>query len=308
LKKEWKMSNYNHVKRAMVLACLAAGFGVAKPASAMAVYDATVAANTGATATATITNAALTGAILLKIKNIDRNVEHMTGTVDHIDGTLDHISGVTDHISGNTDIIVGTQNHIDSSTQNISNQTDYNTYNSKTVSLITNNYYGGDDGIIPILSDNGDAKFLSGATDTKTYQSSYADAATYKDRIATAGNLSDASVNESANRKNANDILVDTLNDHRNSLRTQSQQIGNLSTASTTGGSGTNDMLRYSNALASAGANQMVEMRSLMLAQANAQAAEQQANLDTDARHIASSQSLRSGLKMKNATESNVQF
>jgi type IV secretion system protein TrbJ len=285
------MSNNSHLKRAMLLTGLVAGFGVAKPASAMLVFD-------PITEGATTTTAVFTGIIMLKVK-------HMDSTLTHMSGTLDHISGTVDHISGNTDIIVGHQANIDGATNNISNQTDYNTYNKKEVNLITNNYYGGDNGIIPILSDANNGKFLGGNNDVNSYEDGYADAASYKDQIASNGSLTDASVEASKNLKDANDLLVETLNDHRASLRSQSQQIGALSSAATAAGSGTNDMLRYSNAVAAAQANQMVEMRSLMLAQANAQAAAQQAALDKDARQIASSQSLRNGLKVIN-TSANV--
>jgi hypothetical protein len=290
------MSNNNHVKRAMLLTGLVAGFGVAKPASAMLVFD-------PITEAATITTASLTGAILLKVKRIDSNINHMTGTVDAIKGDTGAI--VNHQVS-----IDNTNQHIDNSTQNISNQTDYNTYNHKEVTLINNNYYGGDNGIIPILKDGSNGKFLGGSGDINAYENGYADAASYKSQIASNGSLADASVQASKNLKDANDLLVETLNDHRSSLRTQSQQIGALSSAATAAGSGTNDMLRYSNAVAAAQANQMVEMRSLMLAQANAQAASQQASLDKDARQIASSQSLRNGLKVINtsATTSSEQY
>jgi hypothetical protein len=273
------MSNNSHLRRAMLLTGLVAGFGVAKPASAMLVFD-------PITEGATITTAALTGAILIKVKRIDSNINHMTGTLDAI--------------KGDTGVIVGHQARIDGFTgetaeytNNISNLTT-NNYKTSNVSNITNNYYGDDSGIIPILQ-NG--KFL-GAADKGGYDG----AEGYQGQMAGVEALQAAAMNASQNQKSANDTLVDALNSQRSSLENEAAQIQGIANAATTGtsqqGMGTNQILMNSNALAAAQATQMVEMRSLMLAQANAQAAAQQASLDKDARHIAAAQSLRSGLNV----------
>jgi hypothetical protein len=278
------MSTNSHLKRAMLLTGLVAGFGVAKPASAMLVFD-------PITEGATITTAALTGAILVKIKRIDSNINHMTGTLDAI--------------KGDTGVIVGHQARIDGftgttadMTTNISYKTDYNTTNENYTWI--NNYYGDDNGTIPILRPASDGKFLSGV-DSDSYQNGYQAADYYKDKMGSNNDLADTALKSSQNQKNANDLLVDSLNEQRKSLSGQVDSIKNLANRAI-GAQGTNSLMQGSNALAGAQVAQMVEMRSLMMAQANAQAAAQQAALDKDARHIASAQSLRTGLKVINTS------
>jgi P-type conjugative transfer protein TrbJ len=282
LKKEWKMSSNSHLKRAMLLTGLVAGFGVAKPASAMLVFD-------PITEGATITTAALTGAILIKIKHIDSNIDHMTGTLDAI--------------KGDTGVIVGHQARIDGFTgetaeytNNISNLTTYN-YETSNVSNVTNNYYGDDNGTIPILNN---PDFLG--NDIETYKDGYAEAQQYQGQMADVDTLQAKAMNASQNLKSANDALVDTLNGQRASLRTESANLHGMASRATSAGMGTNQIMMNNNALAAAQATQMVEMRSLMLAQANAQSAAQQAVADKDARHIASAQSLRAGLNVVNTS------
>jgi hypothetical protein len=289
LKKELKMSNNNYAKRALLLMGVTAGLGAANHASAQVVFD-------------PVTEA-FTGVIMIKTGNIDQTtkkmsdtLDHMSGTLDHVDGTVDHISGTVDHMSGVTDHIDVTNNNIDNSTDNISNQTNHNTnYDATFNRWITNNYYGSDEGVIPILSDNSAQTFLDG--NAANYKSQYADASAYQGNVASADNLKDVGVQASVNQKAANDTLVDTLNEHRGALQDQSQAIQKLINDSVANaGQGTNTELQYANALAGAQAVQTVEMRSLMLAQANVQAAAAQAAADKDARHVASSMSLRQGL------------
>jgi hypothetical protein len=282
LKKELKMSNNNHLKRAMLLTGLVAGFGIAKPASAMLVFDPVTEGATTVTAGATTTTAVFTGIIMLKVK--------------HMDNTLSHMSGTLDHISGQTDVIVGHQANIDNYTDNISYLTTKN-YNTKNVSNITNNYYGDDNGIIPILQ-NGN--FLG--NNAENYKGDYSSVEAYQGQTADVGTLQAAAVNASMNQKTANDLLVDAMSQQRSSLQNEAGQINSMANTATTSGMGANQILMNSNALAAAQATQMVEMRSLMLAQANAQAAAQQAALDKDARHIASAQSLRAGLNVVNTS------
>jgi type IV secretion system protein TrbJ len=262
------MSNYNYMKRAMLVAGLAVGFGIAKPASAEIVFD-------------PVTES-FTGVIMLKMKDVDKTTKKMAQTLDHMSGTLDDVDG---H-AGNIDV----------TNNNISNQTDIMTdnssHNTKIIGTIdkSTNYYGSDDGIIPLQG------VLQGAS-VASYEAQSSAAKDYKDTIGSDANLSNVGVDASASRKNANNALVDALSKGQGAIQQESEQIATLTDEGVASAQdGTNTALGYANALAGAQAQQLMEMRHLMLAQANAQVAEQQAAQDQDARNVASSLSLRRNL------------
>lgn len=185
-------------------------------------------------------------------------------------------------------------NNIDMSTKNIDLSTkniDKSTYNIDITTTDILNYtelnyditlrdfqviIGGGGGVVPIPDIAGN----------------FADVTDYQGRIANDDVIKNADMEGSLARKEANDQLVKTMIEQQGSLQHDMDQMNELM-SNATKAQGHGNQLQYANAIAGERAHQMLQIRSLMLAQNNADSAASQAEADREAREIASAQSLR---------------
>lgn len=129
------------------------------------------------------------------------------------------------------------------------------------------------------------------------YASRFADASAYYARLGgNAEAVADADFEGSRARKAANDALVKIIDMEQLRLDEEAGGLKALATASNTA-EGHGRQLQVANALAGSQANQLIKMRSMMLASESARAAEAQAAADKDARAIATARHLREGLQ-----------
>ncbi|TBR36915.1 MULTISPECIES: hypothetical protein [Dyella] len=172
--------------------------------------------------------------------------------------------------------------HIDNSTTHIDRSTDVSMQYDIRNYEITKNYDwkiiigGGGGGVTPIPDSKGN-----------NYDSGY-----YNGKISDRELMSAADLEGSQARKSANDLLVDAMKSQQGQLSHDADLVTQLVDNSTIA-QGQGHQLQYANAIAGEQAHQLIQMRSLMLAQANAQNAAAQAQADREAREIAVGQSLR---------------
>lgn len=114
----------------------------------------------------------------------------------------------------------------------------------------------------------------------------------YEGKVASDEVLGNADVEGSLAQKTANDQLVKTMLEQQRVLQHDTDQVNTL-LGEATKAQGHGKQLQYANALAAERAHQMINLRTLMLAQSNADSAAAQAEADREAREIASAQSLR---------------
>lgn len=98
----------------------------------------------------------------------------------------------------------------------------------------------------------------------------------------------------SESQKKANDALVKGLDQQQTNLRNDASTLQRLQSAAQ-GANGQMQALGYANQLASQQANQLLQLRGLLIAQQNAAAAHQRAEADREAQQLAASAQLRSG-------------
>ncbi len=96
----------------------------------------------------------------------------------------------------------------------------------------------------------------------------------------------------SESQKKANDSLFKTVADQQQALRDDARQLARLQNAAQ-GADGQLQAIGYANQLASNQANQLLQIRSLLTAQQNANAARIAAELDAEARGYARAEQLR---------------
>lgn len=129
------------------------------------------------------------------------------------------------------------------------------------------------------------------------YAAHFEDASAYYTRLGgNAGDAAGADFEGSRARKAANDALVKIIDMEQGRL---DDEAGGLEALATVGNAveGQGRQLQIANALAGSQANQLIKMRSMMLASEFARAAEAQAAADKDARAIATGRHLREGLQ-----------
>jgi len=95
-------------------------------------------------------------------------------------------------------------------------------------------------------------------------------------------------------RKKANDALITGLDQQQTNLMNDAAQLTNLQ-ATATGSEGQMQALGTANQLASHAANQLIQIRALLLAQQNTVAMNTQAAIDKDARQAAAAAAIRAG-------------
>lgn len=95
-------------------------------------------------------------------------------------------------------------------------------------------------------------------------------------------------------RKRANDALLRGIDNQQDALERDAQQLGRLQNAAQ-GASGQMAAIGYANQLASQQANQLLQIRSLLLAQQNAVATQMQAENNEKAQQEAAEEALRQG-------------
>jgi hypothetical protein len=144
-------------------------------------------------------------------------------------------------------------------------------------SQIINNYYGSDDGVIPLT--------------TAVNTAGYGDVGSYMENPGAASNGQEMI----SNRQAINENLVDAVNRQSTQLGSEKKQLADFA-ARTYSAQGLGNQMQIANSLAAQQTVQQMETRSLMVAQANAQAAAAQADTDRQARAYAKSQALRKGL------------
>ncbi|MFJ4345053.1 P-type conjugative transfer protein TrbJ [Pseudomonas sp. NPDC089401] len=98
----------------------------------------------------------------------------------------------------------------------------------------------------------------------------------------------------SQSRKESSDALFKSISQQQKNLSSDAQQLERLQ-AGAASADGQMKAIQFANQLASQQANQLLQIRSLMLAQQSAYAVQQQAELDRQAKATAASKELREG-------------
>jgi len=106
----------------------------------------------------------------------------------------------------------------------------------------------------------------------------------------------------SESRKKANDALFKGLEKQQNALHTDAATLKNLQSAAQ-GATGQMQALGYANQLASQQANQLLQIRGLLIAQQNAIATKMQADADREAKQNAAAEQLRKGTYQKSSSK-----
>lgn len=106
--------------------------------------------------------------------------------------------------------------------------------------------------------------------------------------------LANATVFAAKAQKKANDSLVKGLDAQQGNLQNDARQLERIQAASQ-GAGGHLEAIQYASQLASQQANQLLQIRALLIAQQSADSAKMQADLDAQSRTQAASMSLRSG-------------
>lgn len=210
---------------------------------------------------------------------------------DKGNGTINHY---TNNIDNSTKSIDVTATKIHNVNTEIFNKTVYNTAITADFTWIINK---GSDEIIPIPYEV--EKMLAkvrGEGDSDAYAARFKEASTYYASLGgKQGDTTAAGFEGSRARKAANDALVKVLDIEEGRLAGEAEGLEDLADKSNKA-EGHGRQLQIANALAGSQANQLIKLRSIMLASETARAAEAQAVADKEARAIATSRRLRDGL------------
>lgn len=203
-------------------------------------------------------------------------------------------SGTINYYSHNID---QSTTHIDTITTNINTTLTNNTEINVDLDFTTiiNKGTGGE--IIPVpRAVTRLLEELHAPGDSDTYAAKFRDAATYYAQL--GGEEPDAAspgFDGSSARKAANNALVKIIDIEQTRLSDEATTLKDLSELNQKV-QGHARQLQVANAIAGSQANQLMQMRSMMLASESARAAEAQATADKDARAIATGAHLREGL------------
>lgn len=202
-------------------------------------------------------------------------------------GVLIHTKLLAKSIEKNTRGLKNTTNNI------YNNDVKNNTVN-KNFTWITNNYSDGDPVIIPIPG-KANRKMASLDEEVVGDRIKSFRGAEYYQGNSDAGKMdTGADIAGSEMQKSSNDALVNLLSSQRSNIEGEAEAIKSQAIRATTEPTlGHAEQLQNAAALAGLQANQLVQMRALMIASQNQQAAAAQAAGDRQAREIASAQSLR---------------
>ncbi len=128
-------------------------------------------------------------------------------------------------------------------------------------------------------------KYLERYQDTAHYESAPcigSDACGVSDQQA----IAQAQKEASSTKKRANDALLTSVSKQQETLRKDAGELAGLQRQATSA-EGQMQAIQAANQLASAQANQLLQIRSLLIAQQNAQATSAQVRVDRDAQHTA---------------------
>lgn len=201
-------------------------------------------------------------------------------------------SGTINYYTNNID---KSNTNIDGSTTNISKYAVFNTEINTDLdfTLIINK--GGNGEIIPVPAPVHELlQKIHSQGQSDAYAASFADATTYYGRSGQREAM-EAGFEGSRARKAANDALVKSLDVEQGRISDDAEALKNLAGMNKKV-EGHARQLQVANAIAGSQANQMLEIRSMMLASESARAAESQAAADKEARAIATGKHLREGL------------
>lgn len=115
--------------------------------------------------------------------------------------------------------------------------------------------------------------------------------------------LRKAEQNNSEARKKANDAVFKALDEQQETLQRDADNLADLQTQ-VTGAQGQMEAIQAANQLASAQTNQLLQIRSLLVAQQNAATTLAQAQADKEAQQAAASEIFRAGTYTKSPTKS----
>lgn len=115
--------------------------------------------------------------------------------------------------------------------------------------------------------------------------------------------LRKAEQNSSEARKKANDAVFKALDEQQETLQKDADNLADLQTQATSA-QGQMEAIQAANQLASAQTNQLLQIRSLLVAQQNAAATLAQAQADKEAQQAAASEIFRSGTYTKSPAKS----
>lgn len=106
--------------------------------------------------------------------------------------------------------------------------------------------------------------------------------------------LREADQNSSGARKKANDAVFKVIDEQQNTLQSDADNLAELQTQAS-GAQGQMEAIQAANQLASAQTNQLLQIRSLLVAQQNAAATLAQAQADKEAQQIAADEKVLAG-------------
>lgn len=219
------------------------------------------------------------------------------GTINYnttnIDNSTRSIDKSTQNIDKSTQNIDNSTHNIDTTTVGILNYTEKNYAIDNDFTWIINK--NGENEVIPIprdLADKLDA-VKGDAGNADAYAAKFHDAATYAERMLPASD--EIAFEGSRARKAANDTVVKSIELQQEDLIDESTALKDLREISMKA-QGTGHQLQVANALSGAQINQMMKMRSMMLAAEASRAAEAQAAADKDAQALATARHMRAGL------------
>ena len=141
------------------------------------------------------------------------------------------------------------------------------------------------------------------------YLSRYQDTAHYDEAPCVGGDtcttqdheaIANAQSQASAARKKANDALLTSVSNQQGTLQTDADALA-LIQRSATSATGQMQAIQSANQLASAQANQLLQIRSLLIAQQNALATSAQVEADRDAQRLAASKRALAGRNSKSS-------
>ena len=115
--------------------------------------------------------------------------------------------------------------------------------------------------------------------------------------------LLDANANSSEAQKRANDAVLKGVDQQQQTLKTDAANLTRLQSQAT-GATGQMQAIQAANQLASAQANQLLQIRGLLVAQQNAAATRAQAITDREAQQAAANEQFRSGRYTKSPAKS----
>lgn len=210
---------------------------------------------------------------------------------DKGNGTINYY---TNNIDNSTQAIDITTKNIHSVNTEIFNKTVYNTEITADFTWIINK---GSGEIIPVPRKVEEmlAKIRNGE-DSDGYAANFKEASAYYASLGGQQSKETAAGFEGSRaRKAANDALVKFLDLEEGRLTAEAEGLHELA-AKSNEAQGHGRQLQIANALAGSQANQLIKMRSAMLASESARAAEAQAAADREARTMATSRRLRDGL------------